>query len=263
MHAERRVKNAQKPPRHRSPRARSIVTRAARSAPLALGLSALSCYPVGFDSASELDTVLTWKNPDGISQKFRTYAIPDAAIDLCTTSTGDVPPFGPGGAGSVGGAAGEFEDCEEADHRFDETIIETVRANMEALGFEEVPLEEGASPDVIVIPGIVASQIWFVYSSYPWWWYYGYDWYWGGYGPGWATAYPSITAIPYPTGTIVLDMLAVAEEDEDAKEVPSAWVGTIHGLIAPGTSSTDIRARIQANINQAFEQSPYLKREGP
>lgn len=256
MHAERHVRvtpaNPQPPTRTKSPYRRALGL---------TGLLAFGCYPLGFDSASELDTVLTWQNPETDFSRFRTYAIPDEVVDLCADEDGDLP--GLGGAGTAGGPPLDIDDCEEADHRYDETIIAAVRANMAALGFEEVPLEDGEEPDVIVMPGIVASRVWFVYSSYPWWWYYGYDWYWGGYGPGWYTAYPQVTAVAYPMGTIVLDMLAIAEENEETKEVPSAWVGTIHGLIAPGTSPSSVRGRIEANIDQAFEQSPYLEREDP
>lgn len=136
-----------------------------RLAPTLIGLASLGCYPLGFDSASELDTVLTWENPDADSTRFKTYAIPDSVVDLCSDDTSEFPPYGPGGAGTAGSSSREFENCEEADHRYDDAIIETVRANMDALGFEEVPLEDGQSPDVIIMPGIVASRVWFVYSK--------------------------------------------------------------------------------------------------
>lgn len=221
------------------------------------GLWAASCYPLGYKNTREYDTVLTWQSPTADFSAPRTYALASTVADLCADEEGELPSFGV--AGATAQEAERPRNCVEADHRYDETILAAVRENMDRRGFEEVPFEDGSEPDVVILPGIVSSRVWFVYQSYPWW-YYGYDWYWGGYGPGWSVGYRGVAAVAYPTGTIILDMLSVGETDEDKREIPSAWVATIRGIIAPATSPSEMRERITANIDQAFLQSPYLER---
>lgn len=216
------------------------------------------CYPEGFDYVEELDTVLTWRSPGYDYSGHRTYDVPDEVVDLCSVDFDDLPPSAEGGGGA-GGASGE---CEEGEHRFDDVILDSVVRNMEELGYERARLSDGETPDVVILAGQVASSTWFAYYAYPWWWYYGG--YWGpyGYGPGWSTYYPGVpVAFEVPSGTIMLEMIALAEADDDQKKLPSIWVGTVHGL-APSTSSrSSIANRIEASIDQAFEQSPYLSVE--
>lgn len=221
------------------------------------GLWTASCYPLGYNNTQEYDTVLTWRSPATDFSAPRTYALANTVADLCAGDEGELPSFG--FAGATAQESERPRNCIEADHRYDETILAAVRENMNLRGFEEVPFEDGEEPDVVILPGIVSSRIWFVYQTYPWW-YYGYDWGWGGFGPGWGVGYRGVAAVAYPTGTIVLDMLSLSEVDEAKKEIPSAWVATIRGIIAPATPPSEMRERIAANIDQAFLQSPYLER---
>lgn len=220
-----------------------------------------SCYPQGFNSVGELDTVLTWQDKGRDYSELRTYDVPAQVIDLCEVDFENLPPIGQGGPAGEGGSAGGhgISDCYEAEHKFDAVILDAIHENMTALGYKRARVADGDSPDVVVVVGIVASTTWLVAQSYPMWWYYGggYYGYWGGYY-GWSSYYPWTTAVEYPTGTVVLDMLVVKEADSENRRIPSAWIAAARGLGSLTTSSANQKARVRATIDQAFAQSPYL-----
>jgi hypothetical protein len=135
---------------------------------------------------------------------------------------------------------------------------------------------DSASADFITTPTFLMMK----YSGtvyYPpgWWWGYpGYGWGYPGWGyPGWG--YPGYPWYPgygysysYKTGTIVIEMLDAdsflqfADWSQDpTNEVPDLmvrWMGAIDGYLS---SSGDYDAqRAQRGMDEAFAQSPYLKK---
>ena len=59
----------------------------------------------------------------------------------------------------------------------------------------------------------------------------------------------------YRTGTLLVTMIDVRAQRADTKTIPMLWAAGLDGLV--GDAST--MARIHAGIDQAFEQSPYLR----
>ena len=110
-------------------------------------------------------------------------------------------------------------------------------------------------------------------AYYPpgWWWGYP-GWGWGGW-PGWGYPgypwYPGyISYYSYKEGTIVLEMVDgdsfrniadwVEQPNDDVPDLVIRWLASIDGYIS---SNADYNAeRAQRGIDEAFEQSPYLKK---
>lgn len=116
---------------------------------------------------------------------------------------------------------------------------------------------------------------WWSYPGY-WWWYGG--WYWKStdyyyYPPYWGW-YPSYTYYNYKTGSIVLEMVDAESvrvynqwlevnnpneaDSDDVPEILFRWTANIDGILgSTGDYNTDRAVR---GFNEAFDQSPYLKK---
>ena len=95
----------------------------------------------------------------------------------------------------------------------------------------------------------------------PWWGYYPgylYPGYWGGnWGGGWYYPYP--ITYSYSTGSLLADMINLKNAPEGQKEkLTVVWNAYISGLLG-GSGSLNVN-RTTTAINQAFTQSPYLKK---
>ena len=90
---------------------------------------------------------------------------------------------------------------------------------------------------------------------YPGYWYPGY---WGGnWGGGWYYPYP--ITYSYSTGSLLADMINLKNAPEGQKEkLTVVWNAYISGLLG-GSGSLNVN-RTTTAINQAFTQSPYLKK---
>jgi hypothetical protein len=234
-----------------------------RTAIVAAGIAVISgCHPVGLSDSSETDTVVTVKAHAYDYTKNRTYDMPDTVADLCGKDIN--PPPRDAGAGGEGGQSGgtpvsDLVDCEAITHTFDPLILDTVRKNLESLGYVHVAADATEPPDVVMLVGALAANNWFAYTAYPWYWYYpGYG-YWYDYYYGWNAYYPyyPVTAVVnYPTGTLLMNLVSLKDADATDHRIPSIWLGSINGLLSSGdVGATD---RITTNIDQAFMQSSYL-----
>ena len=99
------------------------------------------------------------------------------------------------------------------------------------------------------------------YNDGPWWGYYPGYWYpgyWGGnWGGGWYYPYP--ITYSYSTGSLLADMINLKNAPEGQKEkLTVVWNAYISGLLG-GSGSLNVN-RTTTAINQAFTQSPYLKK---
>jgi len=139
-------------------------------------------------------------------------------------------------------------------------LIQAVRTNMEKLGYIYTP----DNPDAdlgIQMTYVVKTERYVQYYNDPYWWldYPGY-WspgFWGNY-VGYYYPYP--VSYTYSTNALMVDMvnLTTPKTGEEALEVIwSAYVG------GPASSSitTDVD-RMKSAVDQAFVQSPYLKKAG-
>lgn len=135
-------------------------------------------------------------------------------------------------------------------------LIQAFRTNMEKLGYIYLP----SNPDAqlgLQVTYAEDTQRFVQYYDDPYWWldYPGY-WpagYWGNW-TGWYYPYPVVYS--YTTNALITDMvdLTAGEENGKLKIVWSCYIG------GPASASInyDVK-RMSAAVDQAFEQSPYLK----
>ena len=178
----------------------------------------VSCYPGDSISPSDTDVVTTFRNASADFSTKKAYALPDTVIHI--TDDGPV----------AGGTP-----------LLDQQILSAIKRNMALAGY--VAESNPAQADVLIVP-LATSTKWASGGCYPW--------YWGPWYPYPGYCYPVVYT--YETGTVLLIMV-----DPDLAGNGSAgdalWIAGINGLLS---SSSNSAARIDRDIDQAFEQSPYL-----
>ncbi|SHO64361.1 DUF4136 domain-containing protein [Algoriphagus zhangzhouensis] len=201
---------------------------------LALGMIT-SCTPEGAEYIDELDIVYTNHDPDFVFSSQNTYALPDQVVKI----TEEIVDGEPG------------DEPEYIDPAYSVTILNSIRSNMNSLGYTEV--DKSANPDLIVLPSAMQTdQLYFYYDWWYWnWWYPGWGTGWGWYYPGYYP--PQVSRIR--TGTVFLQMTQ-PEGINAADQIPVIWTGVMNGLLEG--SKDQVATRINNSINQAFTQSPYL-----
>lgn len=200
-------------------------------------------------STAETDVVFTDYDPNRNYRSYKTYALSGQVIDLCARK--EELPTGLGGAGGEGGlpfTIPEGTNCREFNHDLDDEILEAVRRNFDAYGYERVASTED-DPDVVVLVGTVVRDNWFYAPGYAW-----CDPYYAGWC--WYPTRPYIYNLP--TGTVVITM-ADASESEDG-DLSTAWLAVLSGLYTTSSVLSD-EARVNRAVDQAFAQSLYLERE--
>ena len=196
-----------------------------------------SCSPdSGFNTVGDYDVVATHYDPRANFKSLSTYAMPDTVIhfrDPDDTSSTDLS------------------------REYDGLILGIVRTNLEALGYEEEADPGANPPDVYVIVWVTLSE-WLANSSEDWWDLWGWYPHWPtSWGPAWGTWYPFPVEYFYRAGSIFIDMIDEAEIEEGEEPYISViWTGSVNGIMVD--TSAGAAERLSANINQAFDQSPYL-----
>ncbi|AFD05394.1 DUF4136 domain-containing protein [Solitalea canadensis] len=191
-----------------------------------------SCYPNGADNIEELDVVATVPKKDYNFKQNKTYTLP-TRIPIVKDSK-------PSEADTLPAAVSQ-------------PILAEIRSQLSAYGYTEVVPGGAGVPDVAITT--YALQTTYVGAYYPYWWdYWGY-WPWGSWGypwgPGW---YPSgIYYYSYDTGSLLIN---ISTPDGRAGEINTIWLGAVKGVLNGTTSNVQ---RATAGIDQAFQQSPYLK----
>ena len=194
-----------------------------------------ACTPSLPDYVSDYDLVYTKEAKGFDFSTVHTYFLPDSVVMIAD-----------------GGGDG--------DHKYDATILASIKSNLDALGWTQLPDDVSAQADVIdLVSG--GTQQYASCTAYCWvsstaGWHPG----WGYHPPlmgrwlGWA--YPThIVCASYSTGTVSVAMTnpnAAADE-----KLPVVWMGILNGLTEG--SASNVQARINTNIDQMFDQSPYLK----
>jgi hypothetical protein len=195
----------------------------------AASLVLAACYPDGPEYAEDTDVVITSFDEEYNFSEKQTFAMPDQIVVDVEIDEGDTI-------------------YEYMADKFATPILETIQANMEDLGYTRVDVED--NPDLLLTPAGFTSTTYF-YS-------YWYDWWYGGYwGWGWGWYYPPYyTVSSYTTGSFVM-VLADPNQAADSpiNRSPTIWLSAANGLVSGAYNIS----RITDSIDQAFEQSPYLK----
>ena len=137
-----------------------------------------------------------------------------------------------------------LSDEEEISRAFDQQILARIRTNMTNAGYIEVPAPQDADLNLVVLAtsSTYLAYYWDYWCSYYGWWY-----------PSWGCYYPTgWYGYEYTLGTILIGMSdnrLIANN-----RAPLIWFAGANGLVNQGATS----ARINAAIDQAFEQSPYI-----
>lgn len=203
------------------------------------------CYPAGPEYVEDLDAVYTtfdkeydFQDPGGPNdtEPEFTYAMPDKiVVDAKRDDDGDwIPEYMP--------------------QAIAEEVLAQIETNMTALGWKRLdnigaPYPDGVADedaDVVLTPAAIKSTTYFYSYWYDWW--YGWGGYWGWYYP------PYVTISSYTTGSMIMT-IADPHVESPINSSQAAWVAVANGLF---TGAYDIN-RVKNGIDQAFEQSPYLK----
>ena len=136
-------------------------------------------------------------------------------------------------------------------------IVGTVADRMEEAGYTRTDDKETA--DVGLQLSYVEKVTYFVgYNDPYWWWYYPYYWtpgYWGDW-LGWH--YPYRVYYGYTAGSLLIEMLDLEADQQSGKKLPVIWDSYIGGLLT-SSESLNLQRTVDA-VEQAFDQSPYLKK---
>jgi hypothetical protein len=197
---------------------------------LALMLLLTQCYPEGPVYNEDLDLVYSNYDPGYDFSSRHTFAMPDKIMKIDNDLIS-------------GNGTNFVKDI------YAQVMLDRIRQNMLSNGWSEVAL--GAGPDVLIAPAAIEMTTYY----YDYWGYY--DWWYGGYYPGGGWYYPYPTVSSYSTGSLVITMVDPNEVTADDRPMV-AWTFIVNGLLQGSTS--EFNARVSKGINQAFTQSPYLKK---
>ena len=137
-------------------------------------------------------------------------------------------------------------------------LIQAFRTNMEKLGYIYTP----DNPDAdlgIQLTYMIKTDRFLQYYNDPYWWL-DYPGYWspGYWGDWYGFYYPRPMVYSYSTNALLADMVDLTAEQGDGKSLEIIWSVYIGGPAGPNVSY-DVQ-RMKDSINQAFAQSPYLKK---
>jgi hypothetical protein len=203
-----------------------------------LALSYLEgCYPKGPEQYTDFDLVYTNYASDSSFQDRKTFALPDSIVKI----TGDV-------------LTNPDSRPEMMSDVYATPILNQLKQNMMSYGWTEV--DKNASPDVILLVSSTTTTNLYYYYDWGYW-----GWYYPGYYPGWGWYYPGYYppyVTSFQTGSLFVQMVDVLPSPiPNDGNVPVLWHCILNGLTEGSTSA--VLSRVQASINQAFIQSPYLK----
>ena len=197
------------------------------------------CYPDKIDYVDEYDVAGTMYDKDADFSSFATFHVVDTVMHI--TEDG--------------------EDDPNLNRDYDDFILDLIRQNMTELGYDELENPDSLNrPDLEILVQAMSTDF-YTYFSYwydYWSWYPGWDWWYPGYP--WYPSYPWYPGggyySSYTTGTLIMEMLdtEVAQQGDHPGVV---WMGLVDGLLTGNKSSA--RARLEKQINQTFDQSPYLQ----
>lgn len=138
------------------------------------------------------------------------------------------------------------------------SLIDRVKINMEKAGFVYTP----DNPDAdlgIQMTYIIKTERYVKYYNDPYWWL-DYPGYWpSGYWGNWTGFYyPYPVSYTYTTNALITDIVDLTDVDREGEALEVVWTSYIGG--PAGSSVNGDVQRMMSSIDQAFDQSPYLKR---
>jgi hypothetical protein len=180
-----------------------------------------SCYPYDDLTPEDTDVVVTFYDEGTNFTNLVTYAIPDTIYTF--NSSGDIVPS---------------EDISSSSAN---QILTSLNNNLQESGYTP---QQGNQADADVhVFALVTSSTWVSGGCYGGYWSYWYPYY------GWC--YP--VAYTYTTGSLFVVMLNPAKTGDSQ----AVWFAGVNGILSSTNASN--ASRINSDIDQAFNQSPYLR----
>jgi hypothetical protein len=205
-----------------------------------LGMAA--CYPGEIDSAAQTDLVVTFHKDDADFQANLTYSMPDTIVDVSAAAGGDTV----------------------LEHTYDAQILAKVAEAMTAMGYTRITDTTIRTDAVVLVSAIMVENYAYYTPGYPWYPYWGW---WGGWypyssygvGSNWYYPWYPVYTTNFTSGSIFLTMIDpdVPPPDTEQGVGQAIWSAVLNGMLEG--SNTEILARINNSISQAFIQSPYLR----
>lgn len=195
-----------------------------------------SCYPDKERTIEDFDLVGTRPADTANFTQYQTFLLHDSLI-LPYDSTKEKPTY----------------PVETA-----KIILDGVKQNMLNNGWTEfdAALLSSDTPDVYLEASLWTTKVTGA-IYYPGWGYPGYPWY-PGWGYGGYPGYGGASYYSYTTGTVMVNMMDI-KNHSFSDQVPAViWHAGLNGLVS--SSDANNNSRIAYSINQAFTQSPYLKK---
>lgn len=198
------------------------------------------CYPDKMDYVDEYDVAGTMYDEEADFSAYATFHVLDTVMHI----TED----------------GEDDPSLNRDH--DEFILEQVRQNMLDMGYtEQVSPDSLNMADLELLVQVMTTDFYSYYTYwYDYWGWYG-GWYWYDPGYPWSPGYPWYPGggyyNSYSTGTLMIEMLDTDLPLVEGERPGIVWMGLVDGLLSGNISSG--RERLDKQLNQLFEQSPYLQ----
>jgi hypothetical protein len=202
---------------------------------------AYGCYPGGGSISDDYTIVRTQYDTDYDFGSKKTYYMPDTMA--FSTNVDE-----------------DLIDADELD-KYEAVFLNAVERNMDLRGYERVTdtneiIANGV--DLVVFPGAILSEntgsVW--WPGYGWWGgYYPPGWGWGGgwyYPPGWGGYWSYYS---YTSGSAIINLADYdSYDDTDGELIYIEWDVLINGLF----QGVNVN-KIDALVNQAFQQSKYIK----
>jgi len=179
------------------------------------------CYPYDSLTPEDTDVVITFYEKGTNFSNLVSYALPDTVYTF--DSNGDIVPN---------------EDISSSNAN---AILNSVNSNMQEMGYE--PQQGNPSGADVLMVAIATSSTWVSGGCY-----YGY---WSYWYPAYGWCYP--VAYTYTVGSVFVVMLDPAKSGDNK----AVWFAACNGILSSSNSSNT--SRINSDISQAFNQSPYLR----
>lgn len=216
-----------------------------------------SCYKPEEDvTLDDYDITLTYYDTEFDFKAYQTFAIRDSVLLISDYLT-------------------EKQIEEFYSNGTSDEILAKISSELTDLGYTLADNEREA--DFLMNPTVTLMEKTDYYYYPGWWWGYGgyWGWYWKStnyyypYYPSWGYSY----SYTYETGSLIMEILngpsviAYLEwldengPDADPTNAPKVelnWTGHIEGIVGSSASYNENRA--QRGIEEAFTQSPYLKK---
>jgi hypothetical protein len=187
-----------------------------------------SCFNDYGLTESDYDIVLTLNDTSADFTTYKTFIIPDSVVQL-------------------GGSGGNAQ--------YNSIMLNTFVNQLESKGYTRVYPSDTVRADLVALISTTTTNNYVITTDF--WSYWG--WYgWGSYypwGPGYS--YPPVYAgYSFTTGTMLMNLIDIAKSDTTNKKVATVWLGALNGVL----ESDNVSERIVNGVNQAFTQSPYIRR---